>query len=343
MKKTEEERIIDLFNSRAALKIEYNELQEAFLLQTRTSEEQAKKIKQLESDLRQLEQHLTTPENFLDIQVYYQLRKLWDTCNIYIHKFRDRLVDQQKDRDRKQQIFEFNQGRNTKLDSINKQIDQTKMDLDRANMGIDRLNTEFESTSPVLGFLKRQSLNKQRSEILEKQAVLYAQMQSLYDQRIKIESEPWPEFEGVDIKAKRQINLALIALAQYFFMSTTELALGMKAYKARHNKPWNRTYGTPAECETIIKKVQQKLSLFADMKDLGTEVKTRVAKLKEDIVYSTDTQTLPDQETITKVVNDLSGFNFNASIADIDLEVNILRDNYWDINDLLVPEENYSG
>lgn len=339
IKRTEEERLLDLFNSRAEIKKQYTELQSAHLLQSRVNDEQAQKIKQLENDLKQLEQHLTNPDNYRDIQVYYQLRKLWNTCNLYVHKFRDRLVDQQKDRDRKQQLMEFNQERTAKLDALNVEIEKTKKDLDKVSLEVEKLSSEIDATGAVAGFLKRQRLGQHRAEALERQTHSYSQMQALYDKRIKLESEPWPEFDGVEIDAKRQINLALIALAQYFFMSTTELGLGLKAFKARHNKPWNKNYGTEAECQAVMLKVNQKLELFARMNDLGSEIKTRVAKLQEDVVYSTDTQTLPDEETITKVVNDLSGINFTASLADIDMEINVLKDNYWDIQDLLVPEE----
>lgn len=339
MKRTEEERLLDLFNSRAEIKKQYTELQSAHLVQSRVNEDQANQIRSLESDLKQLEQHLTNPENYRDIQVYYQLRKLWNTCNLYIHKFRDRLVDQQKDRDRKQQLMEFNQGRSSNLDALNIEIEKTKADLDKLTREVDNLTSQIDSTGSVMGFLKRQRLGKLRADSLEQQTLAYSQIQALYDKRIKLESEPWPEFDGVDIDAKRQINLALIALAQYFFMSTTELGLGLKSFKAKHNKPWNKSYGTEAECKAIMLKVSQKLEQFAKMKDLGGEIKTRVAKLQEDVVYSTDKQTLPDEDTITKVVNDLSGINFSASLADIDMEINVLKDNYWDIQDLLVPEE----
>ena len=339
MKRTEEERLLDLFNSRAEIKKQYTELQSAHLVQSRINESQANKIRSLESDHKQLEQHLTNPENYRDIQVYYQLHKLWNTCNLYIHKFRDRLVDQQKDRDRKQQLMEFNQGRTSKLDALNLEIEKTKADLDKVTLDVNKLTAQINSTSSVTGFLRRQRLGKQRADSLERQTLAYSQIQTLYDKRIKLESEPWPEFDGVDIDAKRQINLALIALAQYFFMATTELGLGLKAFKAKHNKPWNKNYGTEAECQAIMLKVSQKLELFANMKDLGAEIKTRVAKLQEDVLYTTETQTLPDEDTITKVVNDLSGINFTASLADIDMEINVLKDNYWDIQDLLVPEE----
>jgi len=338
MKRTEEERLLDLFNSRAEIKRQYTELQSAHLVQSRVNDDLAKRIRNLENDFKQLELHLTNPDNYRDLKVYYQLRKLWNTCNLYIHKFRDRLVDQQKDRDRKQQLMEFNQGRTAKLDALNKEIEITKIDLDKLTLEVNRLTAQIDDTGAVAGFLKRQRLGQQRADALEKQTIAYSTIQDYYDKRIKLESEPWPEFDGVDIAAKRQINLALIAIAQYFFMSTTELGLGLKAYKAKHNKPWNKNYGTNAECEAITLKVEQKLELFAKMKDLGAEIKTRVVKLQEDVIYSTETQTLPDEETITKVVNDLSGINFSASLADIDMEVNVLKDDYWDIQDLLVPE-----
>ncbi|MBT8140861.1 MAG: hypothetical protein HKN88_10045 [Gammaproteobacteria bacterium] len=332
-----EERLMQLFQSRAELKQEFNQLQKDKLLLTRTTDAQAHRIEELETDLVMLEKLLKKPEKYANLRVYYQLRKVWDTCNRYIHKFRDRLVDQQRDRERKQQLMEFNQQKTDKLNKINKSIDNRKKLLDGVNARVDELSKKMESYKYPWQFLGKQGVSKQRAIAMKTQSEAYSEIQAMYDQRIKIESQPWPEFDGLDLAGKRSINLAMIALAQYFYMSLTELGLGNKTYQAQRKKPWEITFGSAAEQNEIVHRCAQKLELFAQLKDLGAEVQTRMAKLKENIEYKRPDDSIPDPESITKLVNDVSGTSLTTTITDVNLEVNVLNENYWGLNDLMIP------
>lgn len=334
---TTEERLMELFQSRAELKQEFNQLQKDKLMLTKVSEDQAHKLEKLEHDLEQLERLLTKPEKYSDLKVYYQLRKLWKTCNRYIHKFRDRLVDQQQDRERKQQLMDFNQIKSEKMSRVNKEIEQGKKLLEGIMARVEQISSEIEAAAYPWQFLKKQRLGKQRAVAHKTQTEAYSELQALYDKRIKIESEPWPEFDGLDLEGKRSINLAMIALGQYFFMSLTELGLANKTFKAQMKKPWECSYGTKAEQNEIILKCQQKLEFFAKLKDLGNEVQTRMAKLKEAIAYKKHDDSIPDPDTIIKLINDISGASLTTTISDVNLEVNVLTDNYWGIKDLMIP------
>jgi len=339
-KKTEtttEERLMELFQSRAVLKQEFNQLQQDKHLLGKIRDEQAHRIEFLEADMKQLERLLTKAHSYDDIKVYYQLRRLWNTCKRYIHKFRDRLVDQQRDRERKQQLMEFNQKKNTKMTRVNNEIDQARIELDNLIAQVETLTKQINSLKGPLHFFGKRKLIKQRADSSQSQTQAYSTLQSLYDERIKIESEPWPEFEGVDLNGKRSINLAMIALSQYFFMSLTELGLAHKTYKAQKKRPWDCQYGTIAEQNAIIMKCEQKLELFSKLKDLGAEVQTRMSKLKEEIKYKKDDDSIPDPDSIIKLVNDISGTTLSATIADVDLEVNVLSDGYWGLDELMIP------
>jgi len=332
MKQTEEERILELFQNRAELKKEFNDLQKAHLLLSKTSEEQAKKIDGLESDLKHLERHLMETANYADTQVYYQLRKLWETCHIKINKLRDRLVDQRRDRDRKQQLMEFNQKRAKNLNIINDEISKAKKFLDSIIARVEDLTKSIDAKNMPWHFFARQRLGTQRAQALKTQTEAYSEL------HIKEESEPWPEFEGLEIEAKRQINLALIGLAQYYFSATTELGLGLKAYDSKNKRVWNRKYGTEAQRKTVLVKIMQKLEQFSKAKDLGAEVKTRVAKLNESVEFKTATATIPTEDSVPNVMNDLTNINMQATMTDVPTEINVVKHNYWDIVDLLIPE-----
>jgi len=59
----------------------------------------------------------------------------------------------------------------------------------------------------------------------------------------------------------------------------------------------------------------------------------------EDVEYKTATSTVPEEDSIPSVANDLSNINMNATMTDVPTEVNVFKDNYWDLQDLIIPEK----
>ena len=332
-----EEKIMDLFQSHSLLKQEFKNLEkDNFILKT-IKTDQAADIDRLEKQLYQLEKHLTKPEHYQDLKVYYQLHLLWQTCNRYIHKFRDRLVDQQSDRERKQQLLEFNQKKSKSINEINIRIQMAQDVLDGATVHMNQLNSKINSKTSLFQYFSKQKLIKQHLDAHTEETLAHSELQELYDESIKIESEPWPEFEGVDLAGKRSINIAMIAMSQYFFVSLSELGLSHKCIQAYKKPVWELSYGEPAKQNLIISLCSEKLQYFSELKDLSTEVQNRMVLLKEKIAYKKSTDAIPAMDSILKVANDFSDLALKVTITDVDYEVNVLKENFWGLADLMIP------
>ena len=332
-----DEKIMDLFNSHSLLKQEFKHLEKENILLTKVKTDQAATIERLEEKLSKLEKFLTKPENYQNLKVYYQLHLIWRTCNRYIHKFRDRLVDQQSDRERKQQLLDFNQKKSKHLSRINERIMASKDALEAATMQAHKLNTEINAKKSIFHFFSKQKLIKNHLQSHTAESAAYADLQDLYDERIKIQSEPWPEFEGVDLAGKRSINIAMVALAQYFFVSLSELGLSHKCFVAYKQPVWELTYGDAAKQKLIIGLCEEKLQYFSELKDLSTEVQSRMVILKESVEYKFESDGIPVIDSITKVANDFSDLALDVTLTDVDYEVNVLKENFWGVADLMIP------
>lgn len=332
-----EDKIMDLFKSHALLKQEFKSLEKDNFLLNKAKTDQTALIESLENKLTKLEKYLTKPANYQDLKVYYQLHLIWQTCNRYIHKFRDRLVDQQSDRERKQQLLEFNQEKSKHLKRINKRILSSKSELEAATIEAHKLNSAISSKKSIFHFFAKQKLIKKHLQAHAYESGAYADLQDLYDERIKIESEPWPEFEGVDLAGKRSINIAMVALAQYFFVSLSELGLSHKCFMASKKPVWELTYGDAAKQKLIIGLCEDKLKYFSELKDLSTEVQSRMVVLKESVVYKSGSDSIPVIDSITKVANDFSDLALDVTLTDVDYEVNVLKENFWGVTDLMIP------
>ncbi len=332
-----EKKIMDLFQSHALLKQEFKQVEKDKLILKKIKSDQASHIEKLESYLYKLEKHLTKPEHYQDLKVYYQLQLLWKTCNRYIHKFRDRLVDQQSDRERKQQLLEFNQRKSKSINSINEFIETARNNLEVATLQVQELSEKMSTQTSIFQYFAKKKLAKEHliAHALESKA--YLDLQEYSDERVKIESEPWPEFEGVDLAGKRSINIAMVALAQYFFVSLSELGLSHKCFQASKKSVWELNYGEPAKQNLIISLCADKLQFFSELKDLSTEVQNRMVLIKEKVKYNKETDSIPVLDSITKVANDFSDLALNVTLTDVDYEVNVLQENFWGLADLMIP------
>ena len=334
---TAEEKIMDLFQSHSLLKQEFKDLEKGNYILNKLNTDQASHISKLENKLFQLEKHLTKPEHYQDLKVYYQLHLLWKTCNRYIHTFRDRLVDQQSDRERKQQLLEFNQIKSQSMNDINIRIKTAKDVLDAATIHVHKLSEKINSQTSLFQYFKKQKLIKQHLIAHAEESAVYSKLQDLYDGRIKIESEPWPEFEGLDLAGKRSINIAMVSLAQHFFVSLSELGLSHKCIQAYKKQAWELSYGDPAKQNLIISLCADKLQYFSELKDLSTEVQNRMSLVKEKVEYKKEADSIPAIDSITKVANNFSDLALDVTLTDVDYEVNVLKENFWGLSDLMIP------
>ena len=332
-----EERIMDLFQSHSLLKQEFKQIEKDNRILTKVKTDQTLHIEKLENQIYKLEKYLTKPEHYQDLKVYYQLHLLWKTCHRYIHKFRDRLVDQQSDRERKQQLLEFNQTKTKALNIVNERIQTTKNILDATTLQVHKLATQIDLQNSIFQYFSKRKLIKEHLIAHADEARVYLELQEYYDERIKIESEPWPEFEGVDLAGKRSINIAMVSLAQYFFVSLSELGLSHKCFQVYKKPVWKLNYGEPVKQNLIISLCAEKLQYFSELKDLSAEVQGRMVLIKEKVEYKKDSDAIPTLDSITKVANDFSDLALNITLTDVDYEVNVLKENFWGLADLMIP------
>ena len=158
--------------------------------------------------------------------VYFQLRALWRACHDRLQAISDDLRGHHEERQQREELMRFNQEKQRQLAAIDQQIAQAKDEVEERLARRDAVRAELEGAQSLLAFARRRRLNEllqQRRVELEASRLRLAELQ---DRRVGVNAEPWPEFTGLDMPAKREINIAIIAAAQelYLYFSTDELA-----------------------------------------------------------------------------------------------------------------------
>lgn len=332
----EQDRLLHLFWNRAELKKEFANLQHDRDHLLEKLKEQEKTTEKVRRELRELELLLANPDDGYRAIVYFQLRELWNACHDKLARFSEELTKQQQDRERKRQIMQFNQDRQKRLKEVSGRIVSVKAEADDVKRLLAAVTAERDGLTGFWNYFKRREIQQSIDEHKEKLATVRARIEELFDRRIKIESEPWPDYAGLGIGGKRAINLAMIALAQHLYVHLTDNSVAAHARGARLKKVTDVRYGTPMDCSYLMKSVQTLTAELASGATNGDELKARTEMLKKQVEYRSEKDTVPDAATLCKTATSVPGFDPRRTVSAMPVEVNVLVDDYWDLGSLLL-------
>jgi len=333
---SEEDRLLNLFWNRAELKKEFSNLRHDRDHLLERLRDQEKKTEKVRKDFRRLETLLADPEAGYKAIVFFQLRSLWSKCHRQLEKFSGQLKKQQQDRERKRQIMVFNQERQKRLHEVSGRIVSVKAETDDMKNAIAGLERQRDSLRGFWNYFKRREMQVTVDEHKTKLAAIRARLEELFDRRIKVESEPWPEYPGLGISGKRAINVAMIALSQHLYVQLSDGSVASLARTAKHKKVEDVSYGSSSDCEYMMKKIEHlALALMSD-RNYADELRARTDMLSKQAEYNSDTDTIPAAPTLSKLSPTLPGFDPGRTVSSTPVEVNVLTEDYWEIQKVLM-------
>jgi len=308
----EDERLVALFRNRAELKKELSALEEERhrLLDRLKLQEGA--TMRVEEQLASLEQYLGRPDEGYKCLAYFQLCAVWRAAARRLEQFSAELARQQKDRERKQQIAEFERHRGARLAEVDRELSE-------ANVLADQLQAEQRLAEERLAALRgfwnhfgrrrlRETVDARRHRI----DAAVAQVTELTERRGGIESEPPPLYEGLSVEGRRAVNLAVIAYAEYLKDLLAADGLAEHVRQTTQRRVYDTGYGTREECLLLMQKSRRAMSDLERMQDDLADVKTRTDRLRRTARYGSESETIPAQDSLQ-----------SAAL--------VLAEDYWDV------------
>ncbi len=329
-----DEQLLKLYWNRVELKKDFAGLrEERYQLQEQIKDREAQ-TRRVESQLEALEHLLVNPDGGYNAIVFYQLRALWRACSAQLKKFAAELKKQQEDRERKKQIMEFNQDRQQKLNQLNSGIDAVKAEAEEFKVGTAALESQLKSLKGFWNYFKRRRL---KQEIDSRQAdfeQFRSRLEELFEARLQIEGQPWPEFQGLGMEGKRLINIATIALAQHLYIHFSEDNLAALAKEAMQRQPQDVKYGTKQGCGYLMEKIKKSLIGMKAALDRTQDIKARTGYFKDKAKYRSASETAPMVESVASLSLGPTGPVLPRSVTDI----NILQEDYWQLYDVFLTK-----
>ncbi len=335
-KEPDEEQLLKLFWNRAELKKELAQLRrdkDKLIDQLRQQEGVNLRSQQR---LEQLENLLADPLQAMNALVYYQLRGVWQQCRKRLTRVARELAERQQDREEQHAKARFEQARDAEMAVMDAKL----ADVDgRLRVVAEDLRAFEERGCQLRGFwnyFRRRVANERAEATRAALEGLQSQVERLQAARREKELEPGPAFAGLSIEGKRNINLAIVAMAQQLLVHFAEQNVAGLAREAAVRSLTDVTYGSVAECQVLGHAIETVARRLETMERLNALVRRRAEFLKLTAQYRRETDTVPVAGSFATVPVRITDGGEPQPADDRVIPVNVLADEYWDIYAVLL-------
>jgi hypothetical protein len=327
----DEERLMQLFQNRAGLKKAYADLKDEFhLLSDRLKQQEGATIR-VQEQLDALGDLLGDPKTGFGALVFFQLRALWKTCHQQISTFATDLTRQQEARELAKHKSEADAAKGARIADVDRRLQEAASEADLQRRRLADAQGEIGRLTAFWHYFKRRRRQKSL-ELLRNQVVAAdAAVGDLHAERTAVDRESVPEFPGISLAARRNINLAIISFAELLCQLVDTYGLAARAKEAVARRVHEMSFGARAECEGYMQRVQQAQAAVANQKLATVALKARLDHLRATCEYRNAADTVPTADSLAPAAADGKSAKSPAAAT-----WNVLAEDYWDLYTLLL-------
>ncbi len=325
-----QEQLLKLYWDRASVKRELTSLRrERYALLDRLKEQEGA-IMQAQEQLQGLERLLTNPLAASNAMVYFQLRRLWRTCALRVEQLGKELQSQRERRERAQlQEAELSR-RQRRLNAIAHRV--SDLDVKRRVVADEtrRLEEELARMNMLVKLFRGPGARRRLERLGKNRRVLDDRIDEFSQLTEKIQGEPLPEPEALSIESRRLINTAIIALAQQLVVHFAGDDLAGLAKATTERAVGDMKFGDRGDCDRLVEEIRAQIEDLRQDRGMAERVRRRADHLAPQLTYRSDNESVPTASSVAGVPLRVGPGSQTSTRPP--LEVNVLADNYWDVN-----------
>jgi len=329
--KDDEEQLLKLFWNRAELKKELDNLRaQSFRMTEKFTQQEALTLR-TQQRLEQLEASLGDPENSATVVAYYQLRALWNHCHSRLTSLASELEGTQYDKGCRQHIASFKRQVHDSLLDVQQELKDTTVIGEALSLRIHALREKRSACRGAWNFFRRRSFTAEIRTLREERGVIRLSVGKLIEEiQLRTSQDP-PEFDGLDVVAKRSINLAVIAYAQELYLHFSDRELAQNARETSIRQLIDVSYGSKRDCRALSKYSEDRMKLLTADSKLQARVQLRSQLLPSIVKYRQDSDTVPVAATLSVIALLKPDGRQRGEVS-----INILAEEYWDVFSVLL-------
>jgi hypothetical protein len=330
----DEERLMQLFQNRAGLKKAYADLQDEFhLLRDRLKQQEGATIR-VQEQLDALGDLLGDPKTGFGALVFFQLRALWKTCHQQLSAFATELTRQQEARELAKHKAEADAAKKGRLAGVDQRLEAAAVEADAQRQHLAEAQIEFGRLTAFWHYFKRRRCQKSLELLRHQVEIADAAVGDLHAERSAVDREAQTEFPGISLAARRNINLAIISYAELLCEHVDTYGLAARAKEAVARRVHEMSFGTRAECEGYMQRVQQAQTAVANQKQITVALKVKLDRLRATCEYRNNADTVPTADSLAPAAADAELGKIAKSPTAA--AWNVLAEDYWDLYTLLL-------
>jgi hypothetical protein len=329
----DEERLMQLFQNRAGLKKAYADLKDEFhLLRDRLKQQEGATIR-VQQQLDGLGDLLADPATGFGALVFYQLRGLWKTCHQNLSAFTADLTKTQEAREMARYKAECEAARDARLADVDRRLQSAaeKADLQREHLA--NAQRELNQLTAFWHYFERRRRNKSLENLRQSVVLADGETGDLHAERSAIGNQSIDDFPGISLSARRNINLAVIGYAELLCETVEVFGLTARAKEAVARRVHEMTFGSRAECEDYMQRVQKALEAVASHKPITGAVKAKMERLRAICEYRNSADTVPTADSLAAPPAPDAAKDGRSAPPPA---WNVLAEDYWDLYTLLM-------
>jgi hypothetical protein len=329
----DEERLMQLFQNRAGLKKAYADLKDEFhLLRDRLKQQEGATIR-IQEQMDALGDLLGDPKTGFGALVFFQLRALWKACHQQLSTFAADLTRQQEAREVAKHKADVDAEKNARLADADLRLRSAAAEADQQRRHLAEEQQEIARLTAFWHYFKRRRRLK-ALELLRNHVVSAdAAVGDLHSERSAIENEQSPEFPGLSLAARRNINLAIISYAELLCEHADAYGLAARAKEAVARRVHEMNFGSRQDCENYMQRVQKAQAAVVGQKQIGSLVRVKLERLRASCEYRNTADTVPTADSLSPPVTELDFDKPKPTPANT---WNVLAEDYWDLYTLLL-------
>lgn len=325
--KTEDsDKLMELYWNRAELKKEFAGMRkEKYRLQDRIKDQEGQTAR-IQQKLEHLEELLVDPDWAHNVVVHYQLRGLGQRTERKLARFAEQLKQQREQKRHNSLLVDWNEQRKQEARDLEAEIPEKRDLIQQLEDQLQAEQRRLTSMNAFTRLFRGRSAMKLIDGLASQLEVTAQEDQMLHDSIEEIMNRNPPDHEGLDIAAKRSINLMILAFAQQLYIQFDEAGIALQVKEAIEKSVGAINFGSPYECDQILGRINKSIDLMEQATDFADVLKKRVMKLGEGAKFPGKSDAVP----IPGTVSTLYKIDANGMIRES--ELNIAGENYWGIS-----------
>jgi hypothetical protein len=328
-KAQDSEKLLHLYWNRAELKKQFAGMRkEQYKLKDKIKQQEGATAR-LQQKLDHLEALLIDPEWAGNAVVFYQLRGLALHCQRKLSKFAEQLKQQREQRQHNSLLVAWNEERARELKGIERELVATREFVQRVDGQLQEERDRLLSMSGFLKIFRRRAVAATLEDFGKQIDAANEREQSLLQKLDEIRNRKPPENRGLEVGAKRSINLMILSFAQQLLLLFADDDLALMAKEASEKSVGAINYGKRRECEQLLTRIRKRAESIDQSSDFASILQQRAKLIAELALFRNDSDVVPIAASVSTVF-DIDG---DGTVRKTD--VNLLGENYWSIAKIL--------